>query len=184
MEIKNKYIQRAYELGFLYEKSYHGCAQCTVAAIQDALSIRNDYVFKAASSLGGGIARMTDGVCGGYSGGVMMLSLFFGRERGKFANDKDARTKTNKLVTQLHDKFIEECGTIICQKIHKKLFGRTFNLWNPKDREIFNASGAHKDKCTNLVANASAWSTKLILDSLTQEGLSLKNLKFLEYIIE
>jgi len=29
-------------LGFKYEKSITGCCQCTIAAIQDALDIRND----------------------------------------------------------------------------------------------------------------------------------------------
>ncbi|GAJ17034.1 unnamed protein product [marine sediment metagenome] len=28
---------KAYKLGFEYEKIYHGCAQCVIAAVQDTL---------------------------------------------------------------------------------------------------------------------------------------------------
>jgi len=179
---KKRYIQRASELGFYYERTFHGCAQSTIAAIQDVFKIKYDFVFKAASSFGGGIGRMTDGVCGGYAGAVMMLSLFFGRKRNKFEDDKIARIKTNRLVTKLHNKFLEEYGTIICRDIHKKLFGRTFNLCNIKDRKIFINNGAHTDKCTYVVANSSGWCTELILDGLLEKGINLEKIKFSDYI--
>ena len=48
---------KAYELGFAYEKEYRGCVQCTIAAVQDTLGVRNDFIFKSASGLsaGGGL---------------------------------------------------------------------------------------------------------------------------------
>ncbi|MFZ7120222.1 MAG: C-GCAxxG-C-C family protein [Eubacteriaceae bacterium] len=182
MEIKDRYIQKASNLGFYYEQNYHGCAQSTIAAIQDVFSIKFDFVFKAASSFGGGIGRMTDGVCGGYAGAVMMISLFFGRSRTKFKDDETARIKNNKLVNKLHDKFLEKYGTVICRDIHKKLFGRTFDLCNVNERKVFIDNGAHIDKCTNVVAQSSAWCTELILDGLLEESVILEKLKFLDYL--
>ena len=44
---KASLVKKAYSLGFAYEKKYRGCSQCTLAAIQDTLGIRNDFVFKA-----------------------------------------------------------------------------------------------------------------------------------------
>jgi hypothetical protein len=42
-------MAKAFQLGFDYEKTYRGCFQCTIAAIQDTLDIREDKVFKAAT---------------------------------------------------------------------------------------------------------------------------------------
>ena len=42
-------LNRAFNRGFEHEKTYRGCAQCTVDAVQDTLGIQNDSVFKAAS---------------------------------------------------------------------------------------------------------------------------------------
>ena len=50
-EDRSNIIQRALKLGIAYEQKITGCCQCTIAAIQDALEIRNDAVFKAGSGL-------------------------------------------------------------------------------------------------------------------------------------
>jgi len=51
---QNELMEKAFQLGFDYEKTYRGCAQCTIAAIQDTLDIREDNVFKAATGLAEG----------------------------------------------------------------------------------------------------------------------------------
>ena len=74
---KESLIKKAYDLGFDYEKKYRGCSQCTIASVQDTLGIRNDYVFKAASGFPAGCGLLGDGICGGYTSGIMSMSLFF-----------------------------------------------------------------------------------------------------------
>lgn len=101
-EEKN-YIKKAFEFGFLYEKKYRGCAQYTIAAIQGFLGVKNDHIFKADSTLGGGIGKLTDGVCGGYPGGVTMISTSFGRRRNKF-DDEENKFYSNQLTIKLHQK--------------------------------------------------------------------------------
>jgi hypothetical protein len=44
--------ERAYKLGKEYEKTYRGCGQCVIAALQDTLDARNDDIFKAATGPG------------------------------------------------------------------------------------------------------------------------------------
>jgi len=66
---KQELLDKAYELGFEYEKAYRSCSQCAIAAIQDTLDIRGDSVFKAATGLAGGGGLTGIGVCGGYVGG-------------------------------------------------------------------------------------------------------------------
>jgi len=83
-EQKFEIIQHALNLGMEYEKAITGCCQCTIAAIQDALKIRNDAVFKAGNGLTAGGGLSCEGSCGGYTGGVMVMSSIFGRRRERW----------------------------------------------------------------------------------------------------
>ena len=163
-------FQKIYDLGFAYERDYRGCAQSVIAALQDGLGIRNsdtDAIFKSATGLSGGVGSETDGHCGAYSGGAMVIAYHLGRERENFADPEKIRMKTSLLVSQLHTRFIAEYGTVTCNRIHTKLMGRPFYLRDPEEREKFDAAGAHRDKCTRLVGLAAAWTAEI----LENEGL-------------
>jgi hypothetical protein len=62
--------------------------------------------------MAGGVGIHCDGVCGGYAGGVMVLSQLFGRERQNFV-DTDALMLSFELASNLHEKYMEEFGTVI-----------------------------------------------------------------------
>lgn len=177
IEKKANIIQRALSLGFEYEKTVTGCCQCTIAAIQDALGIRNDAVFKAGSGLTAGGGVSCEGSCGGYTGGVMVMSSVFGRRREKWEDDKDEKDCAHSMARTLLDKFNREYGSNICKRIHGRLFGRDFNLRDASDREVFEKSGAHVDKCTSVVGKAAAWATELIVEELSNRGMSFDDLQ-------
>jgi C_GCAxxG_C_C family probable redox protein len=160
----------AFDRGFDYEKRYGSCGQCVVAAVQDALAVREDSVFRAASSLGGGIGKLCDGSCGAYTGGTLMIGLWWGRVRDRFDGDRENKRFCDELTVRLHRKFIQEFGSVTCREIHDRLFGRRFDLWDAADKESFEQAGAHRDKCTRVVALAASWTTELILESRTEEG--------------
>ena len=168
---KESILQKAYDLGFYYEKEYKGCSQCVLAAIQDALGIETgtdfDAVFKSATGLVAGLCATGSGSCGSLSGGVMAISYKIGRERSDFKDPENIRFKTRELGLKLHNKFIETYGSSICRDIQKKIFGRAFDLLNPVDREAFDTAGAHIDKCTSVVGNAAKWAVEIIME---QEG--------------
>jgi C_GCAxxG_C_C family probable redox protein len=176
-EDKQRIIERAFSLGFDYEKNMRGCCQCTIAAVQDALGLRNDAVFKAGSGLtaGGGIS--CEGSCGAYTGGVMVMSSVFGRRRGKWDGDKDEKDCAHRMAATLLDKFKGEYGSGICNIIHVRILGRSFDLKDIRDREAFETSGAHVDKCTSVVAKAAAWAAELILEELSDRGIRLDELR-------
>ncbi len=173
---KKKFIDTAYNLGFEYEKKYRGCAQCTIAAVQDTLNINNDTLFKSASGLGAGCGLLCDGVCGGYSGGIMVMSSLFGRRRERIDNDDEEKYCAFRMAKLLHDKFIDEYDSVICNAIHQKIFGRTYNLWDANEKEEFNKNGAHESKCTEVVAKASSWVVQLILEEAEVRGITLRDL--------
>jgi C_GCAxxG_C_C family probable redox protein len=172
-EDRSNIVKRALELGTAYEQEITGCCQCTIAAIQDALGIRNDAVFKAGSGLtaGGGIS--CEGSCGGYTGGVMVMSSVFGRRRQKWDDDVQEKDCAHNMANALLGKFNREYESNICKKIHHKIFGRNFNLRNVSDRMAFETMGAHVDKCNVVVGKAAAWATDLILEELSRRGMTL-----------
>ena len=94
---KNELMEKAFRLGFEYEQTYRGCSQCTIAAVQDTLDIREDNVFKAATGLAAGGGLTGIGVCGGYAGSIMMISWLSGRERSNFADPQKKRHVTFTL---------------------------------------------------------------------------------------
>lgn len=180
---RTEILEKAYRLGFEGEHNVRGCAQCALAAVMDALGIQNDAVYKSASGLAGGVGESVDGNCGGVTGGVMAMSMFFGRTRDEEAT-KDGRKQkyvSFKMAAALHDKFIEKYGTPICGGIHEKIYGRTYHLRNDEEKQMFRDAGAHEreDGCCAAVGDGARWATELILDELEAQGLTLEDFKHL-----
>jgi C_GCAxxG_C_C family probable redox protein len=160
--------EKAYLSGFEYEKRHSGCAQCVIAALQDVLELRDeasDAVFKAATSLEGGVGCEGDGHCGAYSGAVMIFGHIIGRDRDKFADPEGVRKQTNALAQTLHKRFIERYGTVICHGIHRSIFGRPYYLRDSTEIEKFKEAGAHVDKCTAVVGQAARWAVDILFEA-------------------
>ena len=112
------------------------------------------------------------------------MSLFFGRRREKFDDDREENYRSFGMANTLHDKFMQEYGTVICKEIHCKIFGRSYYLWDSEEKQAFEEAGAHKDKCTTVVANAAAWSTGAILDEIEKMSLEIKDFNHLKCIMD
>jgi len=166
-ETKKELLEKAYKLGFEYEKVYRGCSQCAIAAIQDTLDIRDDSVFKAGTGLAAGGGLTGIGVCGGYAGGIMVISQLLGRERSNFEDLERVRFKSFELARKFLQQYTQELGSIICRDIQLIRFGRPYYIADMDDFEKFEKAGGHEDKCTDVVGKASKLAVKLILD----EGL-------------
>jgi C_GCAxxG_C_C family probable redox protein len=160
--MKEGAAEKAYQLGKEYEKDYKGCAQCVLAALQDAFGIRNKEVFKAATGLAGGSGGCTDGNCGAYSGAIMFISSLIGRDRDDFADKSGAVRNNMELAQKIHDRFIQEYGSVICRNIHTKLFGRPYYLPDPEEHEKFEKAGAHTKHCPEVVGKAARWAAELV----------------------
>ncbi len=157
--------EKAYELGHYYEKTYHGCSQCAIAALQDVFDIRNDDIFKSSTALAGGSALSCEGSCGGYVGALMVLGLLVGRERDNFADPEGIRFTTQKLAGELRKKFIDKYGSFICRNIQAKVMGRSYYLGDKDEYEKFHNAGAHDIYCPEVVGNACRWMAEIIQDA-------------------
>jgi C_GCAxxG_C_C family probable redox protein len=159
-----KFLKKAFDLGFQYEKVYRGCSQCVLAAIQDLFEKRNDEVFRAASALAGGVGSCGDGCCGAYTGGVMALSQLYGRTRDNFLDPDRTRKKASDLAKKLHDRFITEYGSVICRDIQQKIFGRAFYIRDADEYAKFEKAGAHEEKCPTVVGNGARWVAEILME--------------------
>ncbi len=154
--------ERARELGFAYEGEYHHCAQSVIAAVQEALGIPDEAVLRAATGLAGGAGLSGEGSCGAFVGGGMLFGQRFGRGRDSL-HDRDADDKAYELTYELYERFIETYGSCVCRGVQRAVFGRSFDLLDPEDKEAFDAAGAHTDKCTGVVGTAARWIAEIIV---------------------
>jgi len=161
-------VRRASQLAFDYERRYHGCGQCTLAAILDSLEgvapCAADAVFEAATGLAGGLGLAGDAPCGALMGASLAFGLLYPRHRDHFAGDRENKYRSYAMVQQLRERYIETYGGTTCWDVHRRIFGRSFDLRDPVEREAFAAAGAHEDKCTAVVATAVRWAMEIILE--------------------
>ena len=146
-----------------YEKTYHGCSQCVLAALQEHLQIGNKESFRAASALAGGVARMGE-ICGALLGGVMAIGLAYGREQLEDGRVSPQYAKAMELAANLYRRFEGELGSTRCWDIQEASLGRSFDLKDPIQREEFVGAGGY-EKCSEVAQKAAQLTTKVILEA-------------------
>jgi len=165
MEKKEKILDEVYRKAFKYEAELGSCPQCVLAALYETLDICDPATIMAVDSLAGGTSLSTEGTCGALIGGLVAISSIVGRNYNDFKQGKRKRL-VFKYSKKLYDKFIEEYGSPICKGVHKKIFGRTFNLLDQKEYKEFEQAGAHIDKCTDVSGKVAKWTAEIIIDDL------------------
>lgn len=161
---KIKILRDAYNLGFQNEKVFRGCAQCLLAGIFELTGQTESRIFQACSGFSGGIGLCGDGSCGGYTGGVLFMGAYLGRRYEQLDGDKIPQYKSYEMAQKLHDKYIETYGSSNCDGIHKTIYGQSYCLRTKPVRDAFEDAGAHRDKCTSVIAMASVWVTEILME--------------------
>jgi len=128
-----------------------GCSQSVLGAIQEEFGIGNIDSFKAATVLSGGVARKGE-TCGAILGALLALGLVIGREK---MEDFDAYQRAMTLADEVRDKFMKELKTqfgfqkepesTLCRHIQEKVYGRSFNLSDDRERQAFLDAGGHSE---------------------------------------
>jgi len=160
--------QKAYDLGYEYEGKWGNCSQASIRALMETYDEVNKDVFRALGGFHGGGACETDGSCGAYVGATYFISMRYGRELDSLGRDpEDPRAskvtrRMNDLIRQMHEKFIQEYGSVICSSIHRKLYGRPYYLRDRDEIKKFNEKGAHDWGCTSVVGNAARWAVEVL----------------------
>ena len=134
-------IERAYKLGYDFEKEHKGCCRCTVAALQNSIDFvpTDKDLFRAASCLDGGATPTGIQNCGGFTGSGMVIAWICGA--GAFESTK----LSHKLIRQVYERFEKDYGTVICKDIKKKM----------------------NRNCPEVVARAAKWTAEVLLGQFT-----------------
>lgn len=142
-------IEKAYRLGHSYEGKYGGCAQCTVAALQDALEFvpADENVFLAASCVDGGATNTGLANCGAFTGAGLVIGHLCGRKRENFSGGASI---SHKLLRKVHAKFVETHGGVLC-------------------KEVRAASGR---KCVEVVGRSAQWTAEILMEQFAKHSAS------------
>lgn len=100
----------ARQSGVYFDEGYY-CAESVMLAVCDQYGIQSRWIPKIATGFCSGVSR-TGGMCGAYSGAVMAVSLFSGRQ-----TPEDAVEKSYRAVNQLTDLFKARFGTTGCTEL-------------------------------------------------------------------
>lgn len=101
--------------GLYFDEGYY-CAESVLLAVCDHYGIQSPWIPKIATGFCSGVAR-TGGLCGAYTGAVMAVNLFSGRETPKASLEK-----TYRAVNCLTDLFKARFGSTGCPElIHCRL---------------------------------------------------------------
>lgn len=168
---KKNNFQSFYDLGFQAEGTYGCCGQCVIVPFMEILQI-DRALFKYASGFCAGFGQVGNYPCGAFTGGTMILSYCFGRDYTQLSGDleesKNIFRNTCRLVREYEARFQEKLNSgVLCKNVQTQIFGRSFDLLDKeKDYPLFEAMGAHVDKCTNVVGTAAQVIAGIVYDEL------------------
>ena len=131
---------------------YSGCSQSVLLALQEGLGIGDEESFMSATVLSGGVARRGE-TCGALLGALMALGLVSGRRRIEDTPSYvSAMAVADEMCDEFQRKIEEEFGfpkpleSTLCVEIQTEIYGRSFDIRNPVEREAFLAAGGHSDE--------------------------------------
>jgi C_GCAxxG_C_C family probable redox protein len=157
-EILDRVQQRAEE----YNYFARNCARSTALAVMEEFGLGNLEIIKALSPFPG--FGGTGWMCGGVTGGLISLGLFFGSED---LLDFDAVGRSIGAARQFMPRFEAQVGALICPRIHEDVvFGRYMDpAASPENMEAF-AKAKGFEKCGLLPGIGARLAAEIIIESL------------------
>ncbi len=103
-----------------YEYLTHSCSKGSALALMEEFGLGNWAIIRALSPFPG--FGMTGGICGGVTGGLIALGLFFGSDDPE---DYEGTGRTMTAARTFIARFKEELGSIMCPELQEEvIFGR------------------------------------------------------------
>jgi C_GCAxxG_C_C family probable redox protein len=160
-QILDRVQRRAEEYNFFAGN----CARSAALAVMEEFGLGNIEVIKAMSPFPG--YGGTGWMCGGVSGGLAVLGLYYGSED---LQNLKAMGSTMAAARQFMKRFEEEVGAVTCRKIQEDvIFGRYMDPGaSPENRKAFQEAKGF-EKCSLLPGIGARIAAKLIMDSILEE---------------
>jgi C_GCAxxG_C_C family probable redox protein len=159
---KQEILDRVQQHAEEYNYFARNCARSTALAVMEEFGLGNMEIVKALSPFPG--FGGTGWMCGGVTGGLIALGLFFGSND---LQDYDAVGATIAAARKFMPRFEEQVGAVVCPKIHEDVvFGRYMNpAASPENMEAF-AKAKGFEKCGLMPGIGARLAAEIIIDSL------------------
>jgi len=132
------------------------CAESVLSAVNNQLgsagAANETIIPRIATGFGGGISRNGD-VCGAVVGGIMVISLAFGRDK-----PDQSREPCYAPVDRFYNEFRTKFGSCKCRELTNE------NLKTPEGATAYQL-GVHSEVCTPIVAWAAKRAHELIKET-------------------
>jgi C_GCAxxG_C_C family probable redox protein len=138
------------------------CARGTALALMEEFGLGNMEIVKALSPFPGFGA--TGWMCGGVTGGLIALGLYFGSDD---VQDYDATNATIAAAREFMPRFEEEVGAVVCPKIQENVVFRRY--MDPAASEENMAAFAEAkgfEKCGLLPGIGARLAAEIIIESM------------------
>ena len=157
-QILDRVQRRAEEYNFIARN----CPRGTALAVMEEFGLGNMEIIKALSPFPG--FGGTGWMCGGVTGGLIALGLYFGSED---VVDYEATGATIMAARKFMPRFEEQVGAVVCPKIHEDVvFGRYMDpAASEENMEAF-ARAKGFAKCGVPVGIGARLATEIIIESL------------------
>jgi len=159
---KQEILDRVRRRGEEYEFLSHSCAKASALAVMEEFGLGNMEIIKALSPFPG--FGMTGGICGGVTGSLIALGLYFG------SDDLLDYAGTGRTMTAARDfipRFEKEVGTIICPEIQEDvIFGRYMDPRGSKENFAAFQGAKGYEKCALLPGVGARIAAEIIIESL------------------
>ncbi len=145
-----------------YNLVARNCARSTALAAMEEFGLGNMAVTKALSPFPG--FGGTGWMCGGVTGGLIALGLYFGSED---LQDHEAVRRTIMAAREFMLRFEQQAGAVTCPKLHEDVvFGRYMNpAASPENMEAF-AQEKGFAKCGVFPGIGARIASEIIIDSM------------------
>jgi C_GCAxxG_C_C family probable redox protein len=152
------WVERVKERADRYMRTHESCAQAILAAFMEELEIEDPLLMASAGAFHAGLS--TSLACGIYTGGLMVLGLFMGRDR--IEQGLDGLFPIMLPAQELADRLRKKMGSVSCQE----LTGADFT---DSDQAIAFFGSDEHEKCMSRVAEG-AEEIALFLENLNERG--------------
>ncbi|NLA85723.1 MAG: hypothetical protein GXY05_03065 [Clostridiales bacterium] len=138
------------------------CARSVLVGLKEIFDDIPEEMITASLSLAGGTGGAS-GSCGAYCCGLLAVGLKYNAPLEEELKNPALKQKSAAKFSEYRDRFMKEMGTVMCPDIHKKLFGRSYTLYDQKEHDEFLAIPGHQEKCAEAVVAATRLAAEMIL---------------------
>jgi C_GCAxxG_C_C family probable redox protein len=165
---RHELLDRVQLRGEEYEYLTHSCSKGSALALMEEFGLGNWAIIRAMSPFPG--FGMTGGICGGVTGSLIALGLFFGSDDPE---DYEGTGRTMTAARVFISRFKEEMGTIMCPQLQEDvIFGQYMDPRASKENFMAFQKAKGYEKCALPPGVGARLAAEVILNS--GEGLGEK----------